>query len=68
LAAKVARLLLNPELARSRGSEARSLVSANYSWDRAQQRLLQLIEDPSDGASDARPESAERGVCLSSAS
>jgi sugar transferase (PEP-CTERM/EpsH1 system associated) len=68
LAAKVAHLLLNPELARSRGSEARSLVSANYSWDRAQQRLLQLIEDPSDGASDARPESAERGVCLSSAS
>ena len=52
LAARVVRLLRDPQLARQQGLEGRRRVTAAYSWDRALQRLLELIEDPSDSHSD----------------
>jgi polysaccharide biosynthesis protein PslH len=46
LAAAVARLLLNPQLARTRGGESRRRVVAECSWDISFHRLLRLIDDP----------------------
>ena len=46
LAASVARLLLNPQLARTRGGESRRRVVAECSWDISFHRLLRLIDDP----------------------
>jgi glycosyltransferase involved in cell wall biosynthesis len=56
LAARVLPLLRDPLLARSRGLEGRSRVAADYSWDRALHRLLQLIEDPHEAISHAKSE------------
>jgi sugar transferase (PEP-CTERM/EpsH1 system associated) len=46
LAAGVARLLLNPQLARTRGGEGRRRIVDECSWDSALHRLLRLIDDP----------------------
>jgi sugar transferase (PEP-CTERM/EpsH1 system associated) len=51
LAAKVVRLLRDPQLARQQGLEGRRRVAAEYSWECALERLLQLIENPSDPGS-----------------
>ena len=50
-AARVVRLLRDPQLARQRGLEGRRRVAEAYSWASALERLLQLIEDPSDSRS-----------------
>jgi sugar transferase (PEP-CTERM/EpsH1 system associated) len=61
LAAGVARLLLNPQLARTRGGGSRRRVVAECSWDIPLHRLLRLIDDPYAPPSDqqSRPEPAE---------
>jgi sugar transferase (PEP-CTERM/EpsH1 system associated) len=46
LAASVARLLLDPQRARSIGGESRRRVVAECSWEIPLQRLLRLIDDP----------------------
>lgn len=52
LAAKVIRLLKDPQLASRRGMGGRDRVAAAYGWEPALNRLLQLIEDPSDSHSE----------------
>ena len=63
-AARVVRLLRDPQLARRQGLEGRRRVAEAYSWESAVERLLQLIEDPSDsrsGVTDVRtPGQADR--------
>ena len=44
LAGEVTGLLNKPELARQTGLEGRRRVAADYNWDRALERLLQLLE------------------------
>jgi sugar transferase (PEP-CTERM/EpsH1 system associated) len=46
LAGEIIGLLNKPELARQTGLEARRRVAADYNWDRALERLLQLLEHP----------------------
>jgi len=46
MAAKIVRLLRDPQLARATGSEARRNVVAEYDWERCSNRLLQVLEDP----------------------
>lgn len=64
LAARVVRLLQDPQQAWSKGMENRQRVAAAYSWNSALERLLQLIEDPSgsqlDLADVSRPGRADR--------
>jgi len=50
LAAKVVRLLRDPQLARSQGMEGRRRVADAYNWDTALQQFLGLIEDYPPGA------------------
>jgi polysaccharide biosynthesis protein PslH len=51
LADKVLRLLKHPDLASQKGAECRRLITAEYGWTKALERLLHLIDDPSDGGS-----------------
>lgn len=46
LAAKVVLLLRHPDRARAKGLEGRRLVMADYRWDTALNRLLELLDDP----------------------
>ena len=46
LAGKIARLLQNPEQARSIGIEGRRRVTADYQWEQSLDQLLRLLEDP----------------------
>ena len=55
LAARVVGLLRDPQRALRQGMEGRRRVAAAYRWDAASERLLQLIEDPSDAGSGAAP-------------
>ena len=48
LAARVSRLLGDPRLARQKGLESRRRVAAEYSWKRALDQLLLLMEDRQD--------------------
>jgi glycosyltransferase involved in cell wall biosynthesis len=54
MAAKVVRLLREPELARSKGSEGRRRVTAEYRWDLSADRLLQVVEEPLAGVATSR--------------
>jgi sugar transferase (PEP-CTERM/EpsH1 system associated) len=54
MAAKVVRLLREPELARSKGSEGRRRVTAEYRWDLSADRLLQVVEEPLAGVAISR--------------
>jgi polysaccharide biosynthesis protein PslH len=49
-AAEVVRLLRDPDRAGSEGIEGRRRVASAYSWEQALERLLQLVDDPSDAA------------------
>lgn len=53
IASRLVRLLRHPEQARQQGLEGRRRVAAAYSWETALERLLQLIEDPSDSRAGA---------------
>ena len=46
LASKVTALLRDVASARRKGAEGRRLVTEDYSWEQALDRLLQLVEDP----------------------
>jgi glycosyltransferase involved in cell wall biosynthesis len=46
LAARITRLLGDPDVARLKGLESRSRVAADYSWARSMDRLLELVENP----------------------
>jgi len=67
LAASVARLLLNPQLARQRGLEGRRRVAADYDWDRSLARLLRLIDQPDEEPAAALPIADDRAGWVASA-
>ena len=46
MAAAVVRLLLDPERARECGRQGRLLIADEYNWERALDRVLQLVENP----------------------
>jgi len=46
MAATIADLLRQPELARSKGMQGRARVAAEYQWERSLGQLLQLLENP----------------------
>jgi sugar transferase (PEP-CTERM/EpsH1 system associated) len=50
LAAKVIRLLRDPELAQRTGLNGRRSVTTAYDWDQSLDELLQLLENPANGA------------------
>jgi sugar transferase (PEP-CTERM/EpsH1 system associated) len=50
LAAKIVALMQDGEAARRKGLEGRRRVSAEYSWPQALESLLQLVENPTNGA------------------
>ena len=62
LAARVVSLVRDPKLARHIGMEGRKRVSVHYRWDRAMDRLLELVENPA--RSDSPRDATASPVCL----
>ena len=46
MAARIIPLLLDPRLARAKGKESRRIIAQEYNWTTALDRLLQLVENP----------------------
>jgi sugar transferase (PEP-CTERM/EpsH1 system associated) len=47
IASRTALLLLDPGFAREKGRESRRRVAVDYNWERALERLLEIVEQPS---------------------